>query len=369
MFIKRLKHMAETIGLACFALLAVYGLLGLVRGGPAAWAARSPAPAEAPEETPARAPNRSDGDTWDGATVPLVMNYQGTLHDAEGNPFTGYYTMTFRVYTDVIAPITSSVWSEQHLSVTVRGGRFNVLLGNVEPISNPIPADLFNDPDRFVGVQVAGYDEMVPRQRFASVPYALHANHATDSDLLNEHTADELVPPGSVVAFAGETPPDGWLVCDGSVITSTDYPDLYVAIGTAHGNGNDVDPATVNLPDYRGYFLRGVDAGTGRDPDALSRTAIITGANAGNAVGSVQEDQMQSHKHNDAGHTHPSSVWGGTTDNSGYGHTPIRLADSYSSIAEGYADLGDPTKSNAGPVSHGAENRPKNAYVIWIIKY
>jgi len=366
MFLSKLKKLAETIGLACFALLAVYGLLGLVRGGPTAWAARSPAPAEAP--------HRSDGDTWDGATVPLVMNYQGTLHDAEGNPFTGYYTMTFRVYTDVIAPITSSIWSEQHLSVTVRGGRFNVLLGNVAPISNPIPADLFNDPDRFVGVQVAGYDEMVPRQRFASVPYAFHAFHATyaltatNSDMLDGQHAFEITPPGAVTAYAGETEPAGWLFCDGRELSRAEYPELFAAIGTAHGAGDGV--TTFNLPDYRGRFLRGVDDGVGRDPDSNARIAAAAGGNIGNMVGSVQDDQMQAHKHNDTGHNHRMAAHTDTDKvNDGSNETVATNDWNYNHYTyNAHANLTDPVESSAGPVRYGLETRPLNAYVNWIIK-
>jgi microcystin-dependent protein len=341
-------------------LLAVFGLFSLLQGE-LAWAARSARDADP-------APLRSS-DTWDGATVPLVMNYQGTLHDAEGNPFTGYYTMTFRVYTDVIAPITSSVWSETHFSVTVRGGRFNVLLGNVAPISNPIPADLFNDPDRFVGVQVAGYDEMVPRQRFASVPYALHANYAADSDSLDGHQADELVPPGTVVAFGGETPPSGWLVCDGQEISRTQYAELFSAIGTVHGEGDGL--TTFNLPDYRGRFLRGTDEGTGRDPDVNSRVAANPGGNAGDAVGSLQGDATSrpntpftTNITGDHNHIVPTKNTGGSF---------IYELPDYQSDNYNYGG-GAPT-TNSGNHSHtitgGGDNetRPVNAYVIWIIKY
>jgi hypothetical protein len=375
MFLKRLKRMAETVGLACFVLLALYGAMSVMKGDPV-WASWRAAPAEAPEESPARAPTRSDGDTWDGATVPLVMNYQGTLHDAEGNPFTGYYTMTFRVYTDVIAPITSSVWSETHLSVTVRGGRFNVLLGNVAPISNPIPADLFNDPDRFVGVQVAGYDEMVPRQRFGSVPYGFHANHATtatvamDANLLNGVPATELAPPGAVMAYAGSVPPEGWLVCDGSEVARAQYPTLFAVITTTHGNGNGM--TTFNVPDYRGYFLRGVDAGTGRDPNALSRTAIITGGNTGNTVGSVQDfstarpttpfrtDNPGNHRHED-----PTYTSSGGGDYEVPTNNPSGSYDYRDAAPTSYAG------AHAHEIVSGgdSETRPMNAYVIWIIKY
>ncbi|MCP4541741.1 MAG: tail fiber protein [Chloroflexi bacterium] len=368
MFLKRLKRVAETIGLACFVLLAVYGLLSIMKGEPA-WAdwrsdGSAPVPAQAPQTAPMLASS-----SWGSATVPLVMNYQGELKDVEGNPLSGYYTMTFRIYDDVIAPLSVTLWSETHVSVTVRAGNFSVLLGNNKSISET----LFNDHDRFIGVQVSGYDEMVPRQRFASVPYAVHANHATtataaiDADLLNGVPATVLAPPGSVMAYAGSVPPEGWLVCDGSDIDRVQYPALFAAITTTHGNGNGA--TTFNIPDYRGYFLRGVDAGTGRDPDALSRTAIITGANIGDVVGSVQENAT----------SRPNTPFTTTTTGN---HNHLAPTANYSGSSyevpkdkSGY-DYGDaaPT-SYSGNHSHAItsggdnETRPINAYVIWIIKY
>jgi hypothetical protein len=56
----------------------------------------------------------------------------------------------------------------------VREGHFSVLLGN----NKPIPPELFTGPDRFIGITVDSLDEMVPRQRFASAPYAMYADHA-----------------------------------------------------------------------------------------------------------------------------------------------------------------------------------------------
>ena len=111
-----------------------------------------------------------------------------------------------------------------------------------------------------------------------------------DWDTTQRPSATEvgLVPVGTVVPFAGTTVPEGWLACDGTEVDRVDYLRLYNVIGTAHGAGDGVD--TFNLPDYRGRFLRGQDAGAGRDPDAASREAASAGGNAGDLVGSVQED-------------------------------------------------------------------------------
>ncbi|GIH02783.1 hypothetical protein Rhe02_08500 [Rhizocola hellebori] len=96
---------------------------------------------------------------------------------------------------------------------------------------------------------------------------------------------------GMIVGFGGVITdgtqvPDGWLLCDGSAISRTTYSYLFGVIGVAHGGGDGSQ--TFNLPDYRGQFQRGVDDGTGRDPDTASRTAANPGGATGDAVGSVQ---------------------------------------------------------------------------------
>lgn len=69
--------------------------------------------------------------------------------------------------------------------------------------------------------------------------------------------------------------PTGYLLCDGSQVSRATYSNLYEEIGTSWGYGNNM--TTFNLPDLRGYFLRGVAFESGRDPDFTSRTAQAQG--------------------------------------------------------------------------------------------
>jgi len=96
-----------------------------------------------------------------------------------------------------------------------------------------------------------------------------------------------IAPTGTIVAFAGDVVniPFGWMLCNGAAINRTTYSNLYNAIGTAWGIGDG--STTFNLPDLRGQFLRGVNLGSGNDPDALARTAV-NGGNSGDNVGSRQ---------------------------------------------------------------------------------
>lgn len=102
------------------------------------------------------------------------------------------------------------------------------------------------------------------------------------------------IPPGSAVAFTSKQVAalgTDWLLCDGSSFTQGQNPALYSAVGIAHGQDSSSNPV---LPDYRGYFLRGVSGNSGNDPNTGDRPAPYTAqgakynGNNGNKVGSQQ---------------------------------------------------------------------------------
>jgi microcystin-dependent protein len=177
---------------------------------------------------------------------------------------------------------------------------------------------------------------------------------SVDLNKLVEAVKQSLCPPGTIVAYAGDTPPAGWLMCNGDAVSRNDYNDLYAKVGIRFGQGNN--STTFNVPDFRGRFLRGRDGNTGRDPDRGSRTAMNTGGLAGDSVGSVQGDDLRSHTHDygDIYHsegggtiTVPSNRGSGDTDGDNRGYEISR------------------TTASRG----GHETRPVNAYVNYIIKY
>lgn len=67
--------------------------------------------------------------------------------------------------------------------------------------------------------------------------------------------AQMIVPVGVVQAFAGNTVPDGWLLCDGSAVSRTTYANLYACIGTTYGSGDG--STTFNLPNLVDKFIEG----------------------------------------------------------------------------------------------------------------
>jgi len=42
-------------------------------------------------------------------------------------------------------------------------------------------------------------------------------------------------PVGSIVSFAGDTAPEGWIIADGSMVLQSEFPDLYAVLGTTFG--------------------------------------------------------------------------------------------------------------------------------------
>lgn len=61
-------------------------------------------------------------------------------------------------------------------------------------------------------------------------------------------------PIGTVLSFAGLTPPNGYLLCDGATYAVADYQDLYDVIGNTYGGSDD----TFNVPNLcDGRFLEG----------------------------------------------------------------------------------------------------------------
>jgi hypothetical protein len=112
--------------------------------------------------------------------IPHVINYQGRLTNDDGVPLNGEYNMQFTIYNQ--CPDGDVLWQEQHLdvegnSVVVDNGLFNVLLGEIDPL----PVDVFDSPDRCLGIKIGSDEEIIPTTKFTSVPFA-YRSLSSDSD-------------------------------------------------------------------------------------------------------------------------------------------------------------------------------------------
>ncbi len=182
---------------------------------------------------------------------------------------------------------------------------------------------------------------------------------------------NDWLPVGVVLAFAGQVSPQsddsqtnnpqtnveawGWMVCDGRELEIGTYPELFAVLGYLYGKvGND----KFCLPDYRGYFLRGVASNHEVDKgwDERTKNPAPDSTGSDKDIGSIQEEMVQMHEHQ-----YQNYPGGGATPGDTGTVNPSTPTTQYST------DLYDDS-SGAKPLS-GTETRPVNIAVNYIIKY
>lgn len=268
------------------------------------------------------------------------ISFQGIARDPQGNAITGQtiqvkFTIGSFIETQDVATDNFGVFSATIGSVNAVGFN-NLVFANITPN---------------LKVEVDGttiYDD-----KFNMVPYA--------------KAAENGVPAGSIMPFAGSVtsggallePIPGWLVCNGAAIpTDSKYDKLKQILGNSWG--------TNLLPDLRGTFLRGVNNGrTGDFADVDNRT-----------VGNFQTDLFKSHNHSGTTSTNGSHTHNSTSDYRYLVKTGINTSNGGFDSTAGEptltsAEAIQPAGNHAHTISSdgGLETRPKNAAIVYIIKY
>ena len=120
-----------------------------------------------------------------------------------------------------------------------------------------------------------------------------------------------LTPVGMVGYWFTPTPPAGWLVLDGSLVSRTVYAELFAVFGTYFGAGDG--STTFRLPDCRGRTLVGVDdMGTTGAANRLTSTwADIIGGAGGLEEVALSVPQLPSHSHTIGGGANLVTASGG----------------------------------------------------------
>jgi hypothetical protein len=147
------------------------------------------------------------------------------------------------------------------------------------------------------------------------------------------------VPAGTVIWFAVNSAPTGYLAANGASVSTSTYAALFAVIGYTYGGAG----AAFNLPDLRGYFVRGMDNGRGVD--------------SGRTFGSNQADAFQGHFH---GWRRFPNLGGGS------GNTP--LAQAGGTIINTIVTDAVTNGVNGTPRT-ASETRPTNIALLGCIKF
>ena len=269
--------------------------------------------AAAPQESSgAQAPSAAEPAS--GSVVPRVIQFSGTVKDAEGKLATGPVELTFSLYQ--FEEGGRPLWVETQTVQLDSQGHYTVLLGAAS--SAGLPLDVFTSGSaRWLGVQPAlpGVGEQ-PRVLLVGVPYALKAADAetlggkpASAFMLTSEPANQAQGAASVPGAAGAAGSQNGVssrrTTDNSEVSPGNSPLATACKGvTADGtatanqvakftapcqihqslifdNGTNVGVRTtspaatvdINAPNQVGLFVRGPESGVGAGLDLLTTGA------------------------------------------------------------------------------------------------
>lgn len=197
-----------------------------------------------------------------------------------------------------------------------------------------------------------------------------YAGDATGAILAIENTLDKnmsmevcMVPVGTVLNFAGNIEPEGYLPCFGQEVSRTVYSELFDVIGTIWGAGNGT--TTFNLPSTEGKFEIGWsstenefnDVGNigGEKTHTLTSPEMPVHTHVQNPHNHIQDE----HSHSQAWMVAGNTFAGGTGADAGNTQTGATTATNQPNTA---------TNQNAGG-GEAHNNIPPYGVYYKIIKY
>lgn len=208
----------------------------------------------------------------------------------------------------------------------------------------------------------------------------------------------QVLPAGSIIKFGGTAAPTGWLLCDGSDVLASLYPDLAAVIGPAgptcayasNGTMAPVAAGYLRLPDFRGHSAIGsgtAQAGTGgaRRSDNIADPATYTrgqkyGYKSHLLAGSESGIKKHGHSITDKAHGH---TWQGVNSDSivppvyTFGKYPFRIYQDFEQnwpggsgyIGQSYTGITATNEIGAQQADNGHNNVGPVLAVNFIIKY
>lgn len=126
-----------------------------------------------------------------------------------------------------------------------------------------------------------------------SLMRSIRANFESHEQRITDiETNKSTVPTASIFEYAGETAPQGFLLCDGSEVSRTTFASLFAIVGTSYGTPSN--NSVFKLPDARGRVFVG------------SEDSYSVGDTGGEEEHQLTASENPTHKHDvtDPGHTH-----------------------------------------------------------------
>jgi hypothetical protein len=251
------------------------------------------------------------------ADAPMLLNFQGRLTDASGDPENGMFSMDFAVYDAVSGGNqlpTTTPWAETQ-NVTVTDGVFNVLLGSV----TPLPSDLFQGgpsdsagPLRFLQISVSG-ETLAPRRRIVSAAYAIHGVTAVDTGPGLQ--GGVITTTGTISVNAPTCAGTDKLTWNGSAfVCATDETDPNLTLPTGAiilWDASDTCPAGfAEATEFQGMLVRGAASAGSNIPHASDLPSSCPSGPGCGASADAYDDVVQVNEM--PSHTHPMPVqeWG-----------------------------------------------------------
>jgi microcystin-dependent protein len=158
-------------------------------------------------------------------------------------------------------------------------------------------------------------------------------------------------PIGTILAYAGSTPPPGWMAADGSAISRTTYAKLLAVTGLGYGVGDG--STTFNLPDLGARF-----------PMGAKGLAPLQTSTGGAATVALSTANLPAHDHSSAGnHAHGLTNIGGVFVTTGGGTAALA-----STAATWVTDAGGTHTHSSVGSGTAHENLPPYLAILYIIR-
>lgn len=186
----------------------------------------------------------------------------------------------------------------------------------------------------------------------------------------HESAVADSVPVGATIGWSNSTAPTNWIICYGQSLSVNAYSALYAVIEGNYGDTKNSQNIVThfNLPPA-GLFDRTFYPNSTNDPDRASRTAVATGGNTGDSVGSFQSDSIKAHNHG-LSLRRSDTDGGGFVPNNGFANSFKKNTTNADQTAGGLlTDRVPNVLSHSTENTTGSETRPANINVYKIIKF